>query len=66
MTDQLLAAVVDLLQVSNWQRAGKKHAPKPKRLRRPWEKPKGRQLGAKPIPISKFDAWWDSKRKKRG
>lgn len=65
VTDQLLAAVVDLLQAGNWQRAGKKSAPKPKPLRRPWERPKGRKLGASPIPISKFNDWWDSKRKKR-
>ncbi len=65
ITDQLLAAIVDILQFGNWQRAGKKHAPKPKRLPRPWEKARGRQLGSKPIPISKFDAWWESKRKSK-
>lgn len=64
MTDQLLAALVDLLQVGNWQRAGRKHAPKPKRLPRPWEKSKGKQLGSAPIPVSKFNDWWDSKRKR--
>jgi arginase family enzyme len=31
----MLAAVIDILQMSNWQRAGKKSAPKPKPLRRP-------------------------------
>lgn len=65
VTDQLLAALVDLLQVGNWQRAGKKSAPKPKRLPRPWERAKGRQLGSKPIPISKFNDWWDSKKRKK-
>lgn len=65
ITDQLLAVIVDLLQVGNWQRARKKSAPKPKRLPRPWERPKGRQLGSKPIPISAFDGWWEGKRKKR-
>lgn len=69
--DQLLAAIVDILQVGNWQRAGKKSAPKPKPIPRPWEKPKGRTLGARPIALSKFDAWWDSmgakrRKKKRG
>lgn len=66
VTDQLLAATVDLLGAGNWQRAGKKSAPKPKPLQRPWERPKGRKLGAKPIPISRFNDWWDSKRNKRG
>lgn len=63
---QLLAGIYDVLQVGNWQRAGKATAPKPKPLPRPWEKARGRKLGAKPIPIRAFDAWWESKRKKRG
>lgn len=65
VTDQLLAAVTDLLQVGNWQRQNKKSAPKPKPLTRPWEKPKGRRFGANPIPIHKFNDWWDSKAKKK-
>lgn len=69
VTDQLLASVIDLLQVGNWQRAGKKSAPKPRPIPRPWEKPKARKLGSDAIPISKFNDWWDRvarKRKKRG
>lgn len=66
VTDQLLAALIDLLQIGNWQRAGKKHAPKPKPFQRPWEKPRGRKFGSKPIAMSKFNDWWESKRQKRG
>lgn len=64
--DQLLAAIYDLLQVANWQRVGKRSAPKPKPLQRPWERPRGRKLGSKPVPIRAFHDWWESKRKKRG
>ncbi|WP_425836943.1 hypothetical protein [Microbacterium sp. PA5] len=63
VTDQLLATIYDVLQHANWQRSGKKNAPKPKRLQRPWEKTAARKLGSMPIPISKFNDWWDSKRK---
>ncbi|QPE04134.1 hypothetical protein IT882_13130 [Microbacterium schleiferi] len=65
VTDQLLAVLVDTLQFANWQRAGKKSAPKPKRFPRPWEKPKGHQFGRDAIPISKFNDWWNSKKRKR-
>jgi hypothetical protein len=61
VSDQLLASIFDLLQIGNWQRAGKKSAPKPKRLQRPWEKTRTRKLGSNPIPISKFSDWWESK-----
>ncbi|OAZ40951.1 hypothetical protein A9Z40_03145 [Microbacterium arborescens] len=64
-TDQLLAALVDLTQVGNWQRAQKPHAPKPKPIKRPWEKPVGKQIGSKPIPMSQFDGWWDSQKKRK-
>lgn len=33
--EHLLASVVDLLAAGNWQRGGKKHAPRPKPVRRP-------------------------------
>lgn len=61
---QLLADVVDVLAIANWQRAGKKHAPKPKPVERPWRKSKTRKLGSKPIPIAQFDDWWESKSKR--
>lgn len=47
--------------MANWQRAGRKTAPKPKPIPRPWEKPKTTTLGKEPIPISQFNDWWDSK-----
>lgn len=65
VTDQLLANVIDILAVANWQRAGKSHAPKPKRYPRPWERAKARKLGSDPIPMSKFSAWWDDMGKRR-
>lgn len=33
--DYMLAAVIDLLAGANWQRAGKKNAPRPKPVPRP-------------------------------
>lgn len=62
---QLLAYVVDALHVGNWQRAGRKSAPRPKPFPRPWEKSKARTLGSKPIPLSQFNDWWDSHKPKR-
>lgn len=64
-TDQLLAVVIDLLNVGNWQRQGNKNAPKPKRFPRPWERTRSRRFGSGAIPISRFNDWWDSKRKKK-
>lgn len=62
---QILAMVYDVLQHANWQRASKRSAPKPKRLQRPWEKARVRKFGSDPIPISKFDEWWNAKARKR-
>lgn len=62
---QLTAIVADHLAVANWQRAGRKSAPKPKRIPRPWEKPKSTILGKGAIPISQFTDWWDSRKSKR-
>lgn len=62
---QLMAVAVDLLGIANWQRAGRRSAPKPKRIPRPWEKPKTTALGKGAIPISEFDDWWESKSTKR-
>ena len=56
---QLLAEVIDHLASANWQRGGNKHAPRPKRFPRPWEKAKNRKLGSDPIPVSKFNDWWN-------
>ncbi|SDQ04794.1 hypothetical protein [Leucobacter chromiiresistens] len=68
VAEQLLAEIIDLLNIGNWQRAGRKHAAKPKRFPRPWEKAKAQKLGSDPIPVSKFSDWWDSftdKKKRR-
>lgn len=57
---QILAGIFDLLGISNWQRAGKRSARKPKPLDRPWDKKaKSRSFGSDPIPISQFNDWWD-------
>jgi hypothetical protein len=58
---QLLAIIADTEAMGNWQRAGKKNAPKPKPIERPWLKSKGQTLGKNPIPVASFDAWWDAK-----
>ena len=60
VTDYLLALIADLLQSGNWQRAGDKHAPRPKPIPRPGEKPDGEHMGSDPIPLGEFDAWWDN------
>lgn len=60
---QLLANIQDTLAMANWQRGGKKSAPKPKRTPRPWEKPKATTIGKDAIPISEFNDWWDSQAK---
>lgn len=62
--EQLLASVVDLLAVANWQRVGKNTAPKPKPVPRPWLKTKTQHLGSDPVPIRSFRAWWDSKKRR--
>ncbi|WP_054682570.1 hypothetical protein [Microbacterium sp. No. 7] len=59
--EQLLADLIDILNLANWQRGGDKHAPRPRRLTRPWETRDGVQvLGSDPIPISEFDDWWNA------
>ncbi|WNM65689.1 tail assembly chaperone [Arthrobacter phage Vulpecula] len=60
ITPWLLATVVDLLAGANWQRVGKKSAPKPKPLPRPGSKSEGTRYGSKPIPVADFDDWWNN------
>ncbi|WNT44408.1 tail assembly chaperone [Microbacterium phage Nicky22] len=62
---QLLATIADTLAVANWQRAGKKTAPKPKPIPRPWEKPASSTFGSDAIPIADFDDWWNSQGTKK-
>lgn len=60
-TDYLLAAVIDVLQEANWQRAGKPNAPRPKRVKRPGvDEPGTQKYGRDPIPIAEFNDWWFS------
>lgn len=56
----LLALVADLLAVSNWQRQGKKSAPRPKRVKRPGAATEDKKYGAAPIPVRDFDEWWNN------
>jgi hypothetical protein len=55
----LLAHAVDLLAGGNWQRAGKKNAPKPKPIPRPGTKSETTKYGSEPIPVKDFDNWWN-------
>jgi hypothetical protein len=55
----LLAHVVDLLAAGNWQRAGKRTAPKPKPVPRPGRKVDSTRYGSAPIPVKDFDSWWN-------
>lgn len=64
VAEQLLAVIVDVLEWANWQRLGKRSAPKPKRVPRPWEKSASKKYGKDPIPASQFDAWWESRSSK--
>lgn len=61
---QLMAEAVDAMNMANWQRGGRRSAPKPKPIPRPWLKPKTTTLGSDAIPISEFNDWWDSKARK--
>lgn len=45
-SDYLLASVVDAVRAGNWQRGGKRNAPKPQPLPRPGDS-RGRQMGGK-------------------
>lgn len=63
VAEQLLAMVADSLAQGNWQRAGKKSAPRPKPIPRPWQKQKTQTLGRDAIPVAEFDGWWDAQAK---
>ncbi|AYN56831.1 tail assembly chaperone [Arthrobacter phage Andrew] len=56
----LVALVADLLAAGNWQRQGKKSAPKPKRIKRPGAKNDDKHFGRAPIPVKDFDDWWNN------
>lgn len=59
VVEHLLAGAVDALNVANWQRVGKKNAPRPKPVKRPGLK-KEQRLGRGGIPASDFKAWWEN------
>ncbi|WP_181130008.1 hypothetical protein [Rathayibacter sp. AY1E1] len=61
--EQLLAMIADTLAQGNWQRAGRKTAPRPKPIPRPWEKKRTQTLGRDAIPVVEFDGWWDAQAK---
>ena len=58
VTEHLLALVVDVLAVANWQRGGGKGS-RPKPLPRPGAQSSGKKFGSDPIPAKDFDAWWN-------
>lgn len=60
VTADLLAVVADLLAAANWQRQGKKSAPKPKRIKRPGVANEDKKYGSAPIPVRDFDDWWNN------
>lgn len=54
----LLASVIDVLNVANWQRVGKKSAPKPKPIPRPGTNdPDTEQIGRDPLPVDQMADW---------
>lgn len=59
VTDHLLALVADELAVANWQRQGKRNAPRPRPIPRPGAKEE-KVYGSDPIPLADFAAWWAS------
>lgn len=59
--EHLLAGIYDLLAAANWQRSGKKSAPRPKQLPRPGVKPPGvtKRFGTASMSI---DEWRNHRR----
>lgn len=57
ITEYLLAVVADELAIANWQRQGKRGAPRPKPIPRPGQT--GEVFGSDPIPIAEFNSWWE-------
>lgn len=55
-TDHLLATVVDVLQVGNWQRQGKKGAPRPAPVKRPGLTPNEEHFGGEAMAPEEVDA----------
>lgn len=51
-TEHLLATVIDVLQVGNWQRAGKKGSPRPKPITRPGDR---KRIGTTVLSLDAMD-----------
>jgi hypothetical protein len=66
--EHLLAGIYDLLATANWQRGGKKSAPRPKPLPRPGVKPPGvvRKYGTESMPIDEMQARLNRKNHRGG
>ncbi|SPT53802.1 Uncharacterised protein [Actinomyces bovis] len=63
LSEQLLAAVLDALNIANWQRSNTGRqipSPRPEPVSRPGARSSDTSLGAKPIPIKDFNSWWES------
>lgn len=60
VAEYLLAQVVDLLAGANWQRAGKKSAPKPKPVNRPTVAKANAEQSDKGFDsVDEFRAWYE-------
>lgn len=57
--EHLLAIIADRITSGNWQRGGGRGS-RPKPIDRPGSKGKAATVGADPIPIRDFNAWWES------
>lgn len=60
----ILADIFDLLATFRHvyvSANSKAHKPRPKPYPRPWLEKQVRHYGKDPIPMSQFDAWWDSR-----
>lgn len=51
-TEHLLATVIDVLQIANWQRAGKKGGPRPKPIPRPGDR---KRIGTTVLSLDAMD-----------
>lgn len=62
----LLAVLLDATNVANWQRSGKRNAPKPKPVQRPGQRQPGRHIGRRGggMSMSEFDAVYQQARAK--
>ena len=57
LSEQLLASVLDVLNMANWQRGGNKNAPRPKPVKRPGGK--NQKFGKDAVKLADFKSWWD-------